>query len=221
MAAPVSGRPPSFGLGGYIFGVIVARKLLNPELALLAALAVAAAGRVPAWPCHRPRHRRRSRHADARGRPGLLRSRLPLARACQGRRWHVLRLAPKLVRPVRACTSGPRCDGGHRVDRPRPRAARHHGLRAQPHRADHGSHPGQRGARALHWLFDHDAARTGLCDRSPARRCRRRDAGDLQRLHRAADVPLEPVRRRTDHGGGRRRQGDHWTCGRRDRVFST
>jgi branched-chain amino acid transport system permease protein len=34
------GQAAFFGLGGYIFGVIVARKLLNPELALLAALAV-------------------------------------------------------------------------------------------------------------------------------------------------------------------------------------
>ena len=34
------GQAAFFGLGGYIFGVIVARKVLNPELALLAALAV-------------------------------------------------------------------------------------------------------------------------------------------------------------------------------------
>lgn len=34
------GQAAFFGLGGYIFGVVVARKLLNPELALLAALAV-------------------------------------------------------------------------------------------------------------------------------------------------------------------------------------
>jgi branched-chain amino acid transport system permease protein len=34
------GQAAFFGLGGYIFGVVVARKLLNPELALLAALTV-------------------------------------------------------------------------------------------------------------------------------------------------------------------------------------
>jgi len=33
------GQAAFFGLGGYIFGVIVARKLMNPQLALLAALA--------------------------------------------------------------------------------------------------------------------------------------------------------------------------------------
>lgn len=34
------GQAAFFGLGGYIFGVVVARKLLSPELALLAALTV-------------------------------------------------------------------------------------------------------------------------------------------------------------------------------------
>jgi branched-chain amino acid transport system permease protein len=34
------GQAAFFGLGGYIFGIVIARKLLNPELALLAALAV-------------------------------------------------------------------------------------------------------------------------------------------------------------------------------------
>ena len=36
------GQAAFFGLGGYIFGVVVARKLLNPELALFAALVVPA-----------------------------------------------------------------------------------------------------------------------------------------------------------------------------------
>lgn len=36
------GQAAFFGLGGYIFGVVVARKLLSPELALLVALAVPA-----------------------------------------------------------------------------------------------------------------------------------------------------------------------------------
>jgi branched-chain amino acid transport system permease protein len=34
------GQAAFFGLGGYIFGVVIARNLVNPELALLAALAV-------------------------------------------------------------------------------------------------------------------------------------------------------------------------------------
>ena len=43
----------------------------------------------------------------------------------------------------------------------------------------------------FHRLFDDAAARARLCDRGLHRRGRRRPAGDLQRLHRAADVPLD------------------------------
>ncbi len=173
------GQAAFFGLGGYIFGVVVARKLLSPELALIAALVAPSLvafllGLVIAR-ITGVAHAMLTLAVGQAFYEVVFRWR-ELAKGDDGMSFDLPR---ELFGLSARKPAGPGGDGGDRLDHAGAGAARHHALCAQPHRAGRRRDPRQRGAGALPRLLDHNAARGGLCHRRAAGGGRGRDAGDL------------------------------------------
>ena len=173
------GQAAFSGLGGYAFGVLVARKLLGAEAALAVALvlptlAAFLLGLVIA---------RVSGVAHA-----MLTLAVGQALYEIAFRWRELakgddgmsfEFAGANFRLPVSRVPGPGFDGRTGVVDPGRGAGRARFVHAQPHRQIGGGDTRQRRARSLSWFFDDIAPRPGIRHRGVGRRRRRRAAGGL------------------------------------------